>query len=742
MPLNFLNTGYFADKVGIGTDSPSAKLDIKGDTTTWDGMAKIYFTDVSSNSASRNWSVGNGGTDYGALSFIVSNAKNGVPADSTGTAVMSMDGVNKRVGIGTISPGTKLDVIGTVRSYVSAGNYGQIENGSFQAVGDHGGTFMLDLDNTGTADLVNIKKSGSSKFYIKNNGNVGIGEANPAVPLHISKDSASGENIALLLDNNNTTAGNEIGILFRSMVGSTNTDFEIFGKANAANDMDLVFESDGSNERVRFTGDGNVGIGTASPAEPLTVKTKTDAYFPGIKVEDYNSSMGLYVQNIEGQNSGIGTGRYYNSGSWRSDVTAPTTIRLDGGAIRFYAQSGVTADANYTPTQRMNIAATGAIKFNAYDSTNNTGTPTYLLGTDGSGNIVKTNTIPGSDPGPYLPLAGGIMTGDVRFNDGVEIEVGTGRDLVITHDGSNSYIKQIGTGNLILRQSVDDGDIIFQSDNGSGGVATYFRLDGSLADGTFTFTSWGDNDKVTFGDSNDLQIYHNGSDSYIRDTGAGELRISASKTRFYDADLSHLQAEFTDGGSVDLYYSGNKKFETTSDGVTVTGQITTTGTSPSVLFNETDVTANWRNRVSSGSYRVQYASDGTTFSDYFVLGASANTVEKDTTFAGDIKIGSALLSNQNNTDVDTGTEAIASVVLATYTAAFFDFVIKKGTNVRSGTVYACHDGTNVEFTETSTQDLGDTSDVTLSVDISGGNMRLQATTTSDDWSVKSLIRAI
>ena len=65
-----------------------------------------------------------------------------------------------------------------------------------------------------------------------------------------------------------------------------------------------------------------------------------------------------------------------------------------------------------------------------------------------------------------------------------------------------------------------------------------------------------------------------------------------------------------------------------------------------------------------------------------------------------------------------------SVATLTYTAAFFDFVIKKTTNVRSGTVYACHDGTNVEFTETSTNDLGDTSDVTLSVDISGANMRL------------------
>ena len=109
---------------------------------------------------------------------------------------------------------------------------------------------------------------------------------------------------------------------------------------------------------------------------------------------------------------------------------------------------------------------------------------------------------------------------------------------------------------------------------------------------------------------------------------------------------------------------------------------------------------------------------------------------------GNVLITSALLSNQENTDVDTGTETVANVLIASYTAAFFDFVIKNGTNVRSGTVYACHDGTSVVYTETSTNDLGDTSDVTLSVDISGVNMRLLATTTSDNWSVKSLIRAI
>ena len=112
------------------------------------------------------------------------------------------------------------------------------------------------------------------------------------------------------------------------------------------------------------------------------------------------------------------------------------------------------------------------------------------------------------------------------------------------------------------------------------------------------------------------------------------------------------------------------------------------------------------------------------------------------TITGNLVIGDKLLSSQNNTDVDTGTETVASVAIATYDAAFFDFVVKNSTNLRAGTVFAVHDGTNVEFTETSTQDLGDTSGVDLTVDINSGNLRLLATTTSDNWSVKAFVRGL
>jgi hypothetical protein len=50
-------------------------------------------------------------------------------------------------------------------------------------------------------------------------------------------------------------------------------------------------------------------------------------------------------------------------------------------------------------------------------------------------------------------------------------------------------------------------------------------------------------------------------------------------------------------------------------------------------------------------------------------------------------------------------------------------------------------GGSVEFTDTSTSDIGNTDQVTMSVDLSGANVRLKSTTT-DAWTVKSLIRLI
>ena len=111
-------------------------------------------------------------------------------------------------------------------------------------------------------------------------------------------------------------------------------------------------------------------------------------------------------------------------------------------------------------------------------------------------------------------------------------------------------------------------------------------------------------------------------------------------------------------------------------------------------------------------------------------------------YANTLVVTDTLLSSQGNTDIDTGTETVATVSVNDYDGAFFDYVVKDGTNYRAGTVTSVWDGSSVQYNDNSTADIGDTSVVTLAVDISGTDARLRATTTSDNWNIKAFIRAI
>ena len=113
---------------------------------------------------------------------------------------------------------------------------------------------------------------------------------------------------------------------------------------------------------------------------------------------------------------------------------------------------------------------------------------------------------------------------DVLFNDDVVAKFGTSSDLRIYHNGTNNFIEAY-SGNLIIQNHTTDSDIIFKSDNGTGGTATYFYLDGSLADGTYTYTRWVDYSVVSLGTGNDLQIFHDSTKSRIENLN-GNLEIT------------------------------------------------------------------------------------------------------------------------------------------------------------------------------------------------------------------------
>jgi len=292
--------------VGIGTASPAAKLDISGDTTTWAGMSKIYFTDVNSNTSSRNWSIGNGGTAFGALSFIVSNAADGVPENTTGSAVMSMDGVNKRVGINVAQPSKDLSVR-AANAIIAAESTADSQRIGFQAKYiEHGslygsfeyttGDAQLWIDNNFTGNngvYSNIrfrnKENGGSTLVDRmiiagSTGNVGIGNIEASHKLHVEANG-TGAISALRLANENTSVGDGAKLLFTS--GTSTSGAGIAGYGTALNAADLVFYAGGDNERMRIHDNGR----------DFDFKSDTVAgYTPNINL--YSMTTGAYSPQI------------------------------------------------------------------------------------------------------------------------------------------------------------------------------------------------------------------------------------------------------------------------------------------------------------------------------------------------------------------------------------------------------------------------------------------------------------
>ena len=82
-----------------------------------------------------------------------------------------------------------------------------------------------------------------------------------------------------------------------------------------------------------------------------------------------------------------------------------------------------------------------------------------------------------------------------------------------------------------------------------------------------------DNVKAKFGNGSDLQVYHDGSHSYVTDTGTGNLWLGGSVVNIGTPNASAYYISATQGGAVQLYHNGNVKLATTSTGIDVTGRI-------------------------------------------------------------------------------------------------------------------------------------------------------------------------
>ena len=113
-----------------------------------------------------------------------------------------------------------------------------------------------------------------------------------------------------------------------------------------------------------------------------------------------------------------------------------------------------------------------------------------------------------------------------------------------------------------------------------------FSVFGGNVNGDFNF---GDNNKAIFGAGSDLQIYHDGSNSYIDDTGAGDMLIRGSaRILLRKAGTTENMIRAEADSYVKLYYDNAEKLATTASGISVTGAISSNKGSAGTLATFTD----------------------------------------------------------------------------------------------------------------------------------------------------------
>jgi hypothetical protein len=267
--------------VGIGTTSPGDRLHVDG------GNIRIG----SSTGANYIYSASSGllgiqvGT--GPLLFLRDNGSNeSMRIDSSGN-----------VGIGTTSPSSKLDVAGTVRFVDSSSAGPDLEFGNIG-----GGTSINNVANArnhyGAFEHVFTNFNNSTeRMRITSAGDVGIGTSSPAQRLTVAGNilttSAAGTDSFI----NVTTSGVQNSLFGFNNSGSTNA----FGAANnttyigSGNSFNVQLITNGS-PAMTITNTLNVGIGTSSPGERLTVSGGY-ANFAGLRIAgtDHDTSNNIYL---------------------------------------------------------------------------------------------------------------------------------------------------------------------------------------------------------------------------------------------------------------------------------------------------------------------------------------------------------------------------------------------------------------------------------------------------------------
>ena len=356
------------------------------------------------------------------------------------------------------------------------------------------------------------------------------------------------------------------------------TSGSIFSVNDVSGIPSIDVDADGTIQLAPFGASEYVGIGTTNPTAKLDVN--------GTAKATLFSGSGASLTNIPNgalDNSTVSYGGIQLS-LGGSDAT-PAFDLSDATNYPFTSLTGITTNivGDTTPqlggdldvngndiTGTGNVNLTGVITATSFDgslaTTNLTGTITnaQLAGSIDNSKLSNSTVSYG---GVLLSLGGSDATPAFDLSDATNYPYSslTG----ITTDIVGDTTPQLG-GDLDLNGNdiTGTGNINITGNLNVTGVSTF-------QDDIFL----GDNDVLNFGDGNDLQIFHDGTSSYIRDIGTGGLVFVTDGTTINFNKLGGENlAKFITDGAVELYYDNSKKLETTNTGIAITNGASTSAT--------------------------------------------------------------------------------------------------------------------------------------------------------------------
>ena len=405
---------------------------------------------------------------------------------------------------------------------------------------------------------------------------------------------------------------------FASTTGNTFTGDNRYNdnvKLKLGTGSDLEIFHDGSNSFIKDTGTGILVVTTNQ------IQINNAANGENIIKGFENGGVELFYDHskkLETTSSGVAiTGEL----SATDGLVSGTQIVAGNPALRFRTLSNSLANASsiefYYNTSNLSARIRGKAR-------NGSNGQIYLDVEDGG---TLTNIVYVHDDG--LDMTQGHI--DIP-NDTYKLRLGASADLQIYHDGSHSYIKDAGTGSIITasdswiywmnaaaNETIIKGganaqvELYYDNSKKLETTSAGVTITGHLTVGTATLYSTGnfllgDNDEIRFGNGEDLKIYHDGSNSFIQDSGTGDLFVRTTAFKIQGSNSDDMIAA-TQSGAVELYHNNNKKLETTSTGIDVTGRITTDsitiqddGSNEPLLHLRADDGSPWAFLISNDNY--------------------------------------------------------------------------------------------------------------------------------------------